>query len=151
MTLFSLIARFSAVFIVAYIVVTILMIFVIALLQLPPVIESYIPYVLVWVVSFYVLNQYNEKNREIISKNDRWKIIFLLTVSAIVIGLVFSAPIHSTNLNQDLMNLLMGVLIALPSYAVLIWSAEHSARIRLLKNHPELAPTIQSQPKEGGG
>ena len=138
MTLFSLIARFTALFVVSFIVVTILMIFIIALLQLPPVIESYISYFLVWVVSFYVLNQYNEKNLVVMSKNQRWKVIFSLTITAVIIGVIFSAPVNSDNLPRDIQSLLMGVLIALPTYTLLIWSAEFRATKRLLKDHPEL-------------
>ncbi|GKT12677.1 MAG: hypothetical protein ISEC1_P1656 [Thiomicrorhabdus sp.] len=141
MTLLSLLSRFTAVFIIAYIVLTILMIFIIAFLQLPQVLESYVSYVGVWLASFYVLNQYNEKNLQVMSKNQRWKIISLLTITAIIVGLIFSIPINSSNLTQDMMSLLMGVMIALPSYAVLIWSSEFRATKRLLKNHPELKST----------
>lgn len=138
MSLISLLTRFTLIFTASYFIVTVLMIFVIALLRLPPVIETVIPYVLVWVVSFYVLNQYNEKNRELLSKNKRWKIIFLMTLSALSIGIFFSYPVHSTNLAHDIQRLLFGVLFALPAYAVLIWSAEYRAQKRLLENYPEL-------------
>ncbi len=138
MRLTSLLIRFTLIFIASYFIVTVLMIFVIALLRLPPVIETMIPYVLVWVVSFYVLNQYNEKNRQLLSKNQRWKIIVLMTLSALAVGVAFSYPVHSINLAQDIQQLLFGVLFALPAYAVLIWSAEYRSNKRLLENYPTL-------------
>jgi len=138
MSLFSLFSRFTVIFVASYVVVTILMIFIIAFLKLPQVIESYIPYVLVWVVSFYVLNQYHDKNRRLLSKKQRWKMIIAMTLNAIIIGMLFSAPVNSENLQSDLMSLLMGALIALPAYTVLIWSAEYRATKRLLSDHPEL-------------
>ena len=138
MGLISLLIRFTLIFTASYFIVTALMIFVIALLRLPSEIEIVIPYVLVWVVSFYVLNQYNEKNRELLSKNKRWKIIFLMTISALSIGIFFSYPVHSANLAYDIQRLLLWGLFALPAYAVLIWSAEHRAQKRLLESYPEL-------------
>ncbi len=138
MSLISLLIRFTLIFTASYFIVTVLMIFVIALLRLPSVIETVIPYVLVWVVSFYVLNQYNEKNRELLSKNKRWKIIFLMTLSALSIGIFFSYPVHSANLAYDIQRLLLWGLFALPAYAVLIWSAEHRTQKRLLERYPEL-------------
>ncbi len=138
MSLFSLLVRFSLLFTIFFVIVTILMIFIIALLQLPPVIETYIPYVLVWVVSFYVLNQYNHKNKRLISKAERWKIIALMTLVALVIGIIFSFPVYSEHLMQDSQALLLGVLFAFPAYAVLIWSAEHRSTQKLLKAYPEL-------------
>ncbi|HIE39844.1 MAG TPA: hypothetical protein EYP76_00235 [Thiomicrorhabdus sp.] len=138
MSLTSLFIRFTLIFTVSYFIVTVLLIFVIALLRLPPVIETVVPYVLVWVVSFYVLNQYNEKNRELLSKNKRWKIIFLMTLSALAIGILFSYPVHSANLAYDIQRLLLWGLFALPAYALLIWSAQYRAQKRLLEAHPEL-------------
>lgn len=138
MSLFSLLGRFTAIFVASYLIVTISMIFIIAFLKLPQVIENFIPYILVWVVSFYVLNQYHAKNKRLLSKKQRWKIIIALTITAILIGMAFSAPVHSENFLYDLMSLLMGVLIALPAYTVLIWSAEYRATNRLLLDHPEL-------------
>ncbi|VAW49749.1 hypothetical protein MNBD_GAMMA04-1432 [hydrothermal vent metagenome] len=142
MSLPSLLIRFSLVFIVSYFVVMVLMIFIIALLQLPPVFETFVPYVLVWVVSFYVINQYHEKNRQILSKNQRWKIIFLLTITALLIGLAFNTPVYSEDMARDIQRLLFGILFSLPAYAVLIWSAEYRASKRLLKNYPELKNTL---------
>jgi len=141
MSLSSLLIRFTLIFIVSYFVVTVLMIFIIALLQLPAILETVVPYVLVWVVSFYVLNQYNEKNKQILSKNQRWKIIFLITSTALLIGLAFSAPIHSDDMARDIQRLLLGILFALPAYAFLVWSAEYRASKRLLENYPELKTT----------
>jgi phosphate/sulfate permease len=123
------------------------MIFIIALLQIPPVLETVVPYVLVWVVSFYVLNQYHEKNKKRISKNQRWKLIFLITIAALLIGLTFSYPIHSADMARDIQRLLFGVLFALPAYAVLVWSAEYRATKRLLENYPELKSKQPSSPQ----
>jgi len=61
MSLSSLLIRFTLIFIVSYLIAMVLMIFIIALLQLPSVLETVVPYIVVWVVSFYVLNQYHEK------------------------------------------------------------------------------------------
>ncbi len=141
MSLASLLIRFTLIFIVSYFIVTVLMIFIIALLQLPPILETVVPYIVVWVVSFYVLNQYHEKNQKLISKNQRWKLIFLMTIAALFVGLAFSYPVHSAEMARDIQRLLFGVLFALPAYAVLIWSAEYRASKRLLENHPELKIT----------
>ncbi len=138
MSLSSLLIRFTLIFIVSYLIVMVLMIFIIALLQLPPVLETVVPYGLVWVVSFYVLNQYHEKNQQLISKNQRWKLIFLITIAALLVGLAFNYPVHSADMDRDIQRLLFGVLFALPAYAVLVWSAEYRATKRLLENHPEL-------------
>ena len=138
MSFFSLLGRFTPIFVASYLVVTVLMIFIIAFLKLPQVIESYIPYLLVWVMSFYVLNQYYAKTKRLLSKKQRWKIIMALTITAILIGMAFSAPFNSENLPRDLMNLFMGVLIALPAYIVLSWSAEYRATKRLKQDYPEL-------------
>lgn len=143
MSLPSLLIRFALLFIVSYFVVTVLMIFVIALLQLPSALETYVPYVLVWVVSFYVLNQYNEKNRQVRSKSQRWKIIFLLTFIALFISMVFSAPVYSADIAIDIQRLFFSLLFALPAYAVLIWSAEYRSFKRLLEQYPELKPVVQ--------
>ncbi len=148
MSMRALLVRFVLVFALAYVAVTVWMIFVIALFGLPSAIETIVPYVLAWGVSFYALNQYYEKNRRFLVKKQRWGMIVLMTLGAWLVSVLFSYPVHSTQLLSDLQRLFVWSFFVFPAYLVLIWSADSRAQKRLLEHYPELKLSCHSSTSE---
>jgi len=56
-----------------------------------------------------------KKNQQLISKNQRWKLIFLITIAALLVGLAFNYPVHSADMDRDIQRLLFGRFVCLAS------------------------------------